>query len=481
MAPLSYHIYKSLLGLFGSRLEGLLSSRSAKGKEDPNRLNERMGVASLPRPDEPLIWLNAASVGEVLSALALIERLLDERPNLRILVTTGTVTSAEVLVKRLEQGNLAIKKARTRVFHQFVPLDRQDWIDRFLDHWHPNLVLWMESELWPNMLNSLETRNIPAILVNARMSPRSFQRWKVAKGMAGFMLRKFRRIFTQSEAGAGRLKELGAKDPVFLGNLKFTTEPLPFDPVQLEILRQEIADRPCWVLASSHPGEEEVAFYIHRKLIKDHQDILTIIVPRHPHRADQIVRTANDSHLEVARRSKGECIQLWHDVYLVDTLGELGLFYRLAKTACIGGSLVDFGGHNPIEAAQLGCSILFGPYMENFNGLSQELKEAGAATQVETAEALAQHISNRLKKPELIEDDGKRALAYVAVHVEVLDRIMQELGPILDEAGITATPATAEAAEAANVVKATERLEDSDATKTSEDDETYTDNQDAIA
>ena len=273
-------LYRGLTAIAAPFIDFYLSRRLARGKEDPSRLTERRGVASRERPDGPLIWLHAASVGEAQSALALIRRILDSHAGLHVLVTTGTVTSAQLLADRLPP----------RSFHQFVPVDRLSWVRRFLDYWRPDLSLWMESDLWPNLLSETVNRGLPAVLVNGRMSSRSYNRWRRVSGFARRLIRGFSLCLAQTEEQAERLRALGADQVKCVGNLKFSAAPLPGDEDDLRVLRDAIGDRPIWLAASTHPGEEAMVADVHDRLAARYPNLLTLIVPRHPSRGADVAR-----------------------------------------------------------------------------------------------------------------------------------------------------------------------------------------------
>jgi 3-deoxy-D-manno-octulosonic-acid transferase len=415
-------LYRAATRLARPFLNDLIRRRTAEGKEDPERVAERRGIPSRPRPEGPLVWLHAASVGEAQSALSLIAKLLASDASLSILVTTGTVTSARLLASRLPE----------RSFHQFVPLDVPGWVGGFLDHWRPDLALWMESELWPNMLTGLRRRGIPAVLINARMSALSFAKWRRAAPIARSLLACFDLCLAQSDGQADRLRRLGAGNVSCLGNLKFSAAPLPAAAAELAALEPALRNRTVLLFASTHDGEERIAGDIHRRLRRDHAALLTVIVPRHPIRAEDIARDLRALGLGVKRRSLKEAVMERDDVYLADTMGELGLFYRLADLAVIGGSLVPHGGHNPLEAAQLDCAVLYGPDMANFQAVAEELGQAGAAVACADAAALEAAVQR------LLDDDGARlALAHAAkavadAHRDVVDRVLESLQPYLD-------------------------------------------------
>jgi 3-deoxy-D-manno-octulosonic-acid transferase len=427
-------VYRGLTVALGPLIVALLRVRRWRGKEDPLRFTERLGRASLPRPKTPLAWLHAASVGEAASLLALIDRLERERPGLALLVTTGTVTSAKLLRSRLRPG---------RTQHQYVPVDRPAYVHAFLEHWRPDLAIWVESELWPNLIGATQARGVPTILLNARISQQSYRRWRRFPSLLRPLLERFAVCLAQDAAQAERLNQLGAAAET-VGDLKSAAAPLPADPAELERLRAAIGDRPLWLAASTHPGEEEIAAEIHRRLALRHPGLLTIVAPRHPTRGEAIAAAFAADGLTVARRAHGEPIVADSDIYLADTLGEMGLFYRLAEIVFVGGSLTPVGGHNPVEPALLGCAILHGPDMTNCAAVARALDDAGGAMPVAGAVELSACVDR------LLGDRGERqsrAVAAAAVAARdngVLDRILERLGPWLDRLAprreITETP-----------------------------------------
>jgi 3-deoxy-D-manno-octulosonic-acid transferase len=399
-----------------------LRQRRKRGKEDPIRFGERRGVPSGPRPPGALVWIHAASVGEATAMLGLIRRLLQSRPELEILVTTGTVTSARLLEKQLP--------ARAR--HQYVPADLPRWIGRFLDHWRPGLALWVESELWPNLVLATHARGIPMVLVNGRLSARSYRRWRHWPGLIGPVLGAFNLCLAQDEHQAERLRKLGARQVATAGDLKAAAEALPSDHSELLRLGGWIGARPVWLAASTHAGEEEIAARVHRQLAADHPGLLTIIVPRHPARGVAIAALLRAQGLRIDRRALGEPIRTETDVYLADTMGELGLFYRLVSIAFIGGSLVAKGGHNPFEAARLNCAVLHGPDMSNCAGMAAALAVAGAAETVISTETLARAVSALLADRRLRLERGAAGARVAAAGLGILDTVLERLAPVLE-------------------------------------------------
>lgn len=420
MLPL---LYRMLTRPLGPMAVVYLALRRKRGKEDPVRFRERRGFASAARPQGPLAWIHAASVGEATAALGLIERLLNTRPDLAILVTTGTVTSAYLLESRLP--------ARAR--HQFAPADLPHWVTRFLDHWRPDLAIWVESELWPNLVLTTHARGIPMVLTNARLSARSYDRWRRCPGLIGPMLRAFDLCLAQDQQQAERFRSLGARQVETVGDLKSAAASLPFERPELLRLRLAIGPRPVWVAASTHDGEEQVAARVHSEIAAKFPGLLTIIAPRHPLRAEAIGALLGAHGLRVARRARGEPLTRETDVYLADTMGELGLFYRLSEIAFIGGSLAGKGGHNPFEAARLDCAVLHGPDMSNCAGMAAALAAAGASETVTDAETLAQAVTALLSDRRLRAERAAAAARVAAAGLGVLDAVLERLPAWLDQ------------------------------------------------
>jgi 3-deoxy-D-manno-octulosonic-acid transferase len=393
-----------LIGLY-------LRRRLGKGREHPERFGERFGYPGTERPPGELLWCHAASVGEAISVIPLLERYQAAHPDWTVLLTTGTLTSAALVASRAIPG----------LIHQFVPVDRPDAVARFLDFWQPSVALWVESELWPNLVRETRRRGVPMGLINARMSARSFKNWQRWPGAIRHLLGCFDGVLAQSAEDAKRLMQLGAGQVVTLGNLKSAAPPLPVDDKELRSLRAIIGDRPCWLAASVHPEEVEDIVVVQRYLNLQWPDCLTIIVPRHPERGAEWAQMYFDK-ADVRLRSKGD----WPDgkVYIADTLGELGLFYRLAPVSFVGGSFAPLGGHNPLEPARVGSAILFGPHQFNFQDVSDALRSAGAAEEVEDAPALASAIMALRKEPRLRSTMTEAAARVAAAETAVLDHVL---------------------------------------------------------
>ena len=420
-------LYRLLTFLAAPLLRASLARRAAKGREDPARLRERFGRASLKRPDGPLIWLHAASVGETNSILPLIDDILASRPAQRILLTTGTLTSAQLVAKRQS----ARSDWRGRLLHQFAPLDRTAWITAFLDHWRPDAGFWAESELWPNTIAACRRRGVPLIMVNGRLSAKSFAGWQRFGAAARHLLGSFALLMAQDETTADRLQALGLEDIKVPGNLKLDAPPLPAEATALAALTEALGTRPRWLAASTHPGEEAQIGEAHRLLQPAHAGLLTLIVPRHPDRGDGLAAELRAAGFAVAQRSRGEQPDAATDLYLMDTLGELGLAYRLCDKVLMGGTLVPHGGQNPIEAARLDCALLHGPHVANFQEIFDALAAQQAAAEVADAATLAAQLGALLQMPAETERLAAAAKTYAAAMTGTRARVLELMRPWL--------------------------------------------------
>lgn len=430
IAATAFGLYR-VFGLIAAPLIGRhMKKRRDRGKEHPERFGERFGLSDRPRPEGPLVWIHGSSVGESVSALPLIERLRAERPGLQILVTTGTVTSARTMAERLPEG----------VIHQFAPIDTLSAVRRFFEHWQPQLGLIIESEFWPNLLLEAKARGIPLHLINGRMSPKSFRGWKRSGPIFRGLLDCFEGIQAQSPEDQKHYQALGFADCSLPGNLKFAAPPLTADPDLLAQFEEDLGDRPRWLLYSSHPGEEVRIAETHRQIAWKHPQLLTMIVPRHPERGPALAERIRELDLNVAQRSRGHPLTAETEIYLADTLGELGLWFRLNSIAMMGGTLIRKGGQNPIEAARLGCAIVCGQHTENFVRIVEDMIDAGAIRRItERPGDLAFAVSRLLQEPEKVAEMSDAAVAYAESQNGVLDRIMEELKPAFDRLGQNST------------------------------------------
>jgi len=417
--PLALRAYQLGSALGTPIASQLLTRRQKRGKEHPERLRERLGQPSMPRPKGPLVWVHGASVGEMLATIALIERLRAQ--DFAVLVTSGTVTSAALAEQRLPNG----------VTHQFIPLDAPRFVRRFLDHWRPGLALFVESDLWPNLICSSAKRKIPMIIINGRLSERSFKRWRRVPGVIAALLNQFDLCLAQSATDAERYAKLGAPRVSATGNLKLDVPALPADEAALRRLKDIVGKRPVMLAASTHAGEEAAIIGAHRRLRAKFPSLLTIVVPRHPARGESIAEEAKGAGLSVALRSRRAQPMPDIGIYIADTLGELGLMYRLAPIVFMGGSLASHGGQNPIEAIRLGAAIIHGSQVWNFAEIYAALDAARGAQPVADEEALATRLGAWLADPAARQAAADAAAATIKKLSGALERTWTALDPYL--------------------------------------------------
>lgn len=404
--------------------------RAFRKKEIKNRIPERFGKTFHHRPDGKLIWFHAASNGEALSALPLIHAMLELPCAPTILVTTMTTTAAQLMEKRLPDD---------KCIHQFIPFDHQTWINRFHKHWSPDMAIWVESELWPNHLLALKEKNIPAMLVNARLSEKSLRRWKIADGWFRHILSAFDPILAQTQRDQTHLQALGIPHVHMAGNLKDIALPLPYDAIAFDDMRLSVGPRPTLLFASTHEGEEEIIAGIHKQLKNSFPDLLSIIVPRHPNRAGDIAKITKKHALNTSVRSLKMSPRTDTDIYIADTLNELGLFYRLCSVVFVGNSLntKPGGGHNLLEPALLDCAIISGADLHNFSVLAKEMPPQGACRIVDDQNTLLQACKNLLQNVEQRQKMAQNALAYAHdKQSQGLDNILKPCETIFQTAGL---------------------------------------------
>jgi 3-deoxy-D-manno-octulosonic-acid transferase len=395
----------------------VLKIRERSGKEDPYRRDERLGIAGQPRPDGVLVWVHAASVGETNAVLPVIEGLTNARPDITVLLTTGTVTSASLAARRLGP----------RCIHQFVPLDAPEYAARFLDHWRPDLAVFTESEIWPSLIIETSNRSIPIALVNARLSHRSRSRWQRAKGMAAALFNRFDVVLAQNDRLAFGFGSLGARRVESVGNLKIDAPPPPVDLAELEALKSALSGRPGFVAASTHEGEEEIIAEAHRQLARTFEGFCTAIAPRHPERGTPLAERLKELGFTVAQRSRGALPDARTDIYIADTIGELGTLYALYPVAFIGGSLVERGGQNPIEAVRHGSAVITGPNWQNFPDPYRALLGHDGAIEVNDAAALATAVSALISDPDALDRTRERATGALTTLSGALEKTVTTL------------------------------------------------------
>ncbi|MBY0558372.1 glycosyltransferase N-terminal domain-containing protein [Hyphomicrobium sp.] len=360
-----------------------LNMRGQQGKEDPNRRGERLGFAGRPRPEGQVVWVHAASVGETNAILPLIDSLLDANPHIHILLTTGTKTSAEIAAHRLPP----------RALHQYVPLDVPHYVSRFLDHWKPSISIFTESDIWPNLILGTAERGIPLVLVNARMSPRSISRWRKYAAVGRPLFSRFAAVLSQNSQITRAMKRLGAPNVITAGNLKIDSPPPPVNADLLASLKNAVGQRPLFLAASTHPGEDTVIAAAHSLMRRQIEGLLTIIVPRHPERGGGLAASLGGLGLRTQLRSRSSTPETDTEIYVADTIGELGTFYSMSPVSLVGGSLVEHGGQNPIEAVRLGSCVLTGPFTHNFRDAYAALFREGGAVEVRSSDDIARQVT----------------------------------------------------------------------------------------
>ena len=376
--PLKF--YRLMTNLLSFTAPLILKKRENQRKEDPARRNERLGKPLIPRPEGQLIWFHAASVGETNAILPILPELKKRKPDANILLTTGTLTSAKLAEARA--GDIAV--------HQFIPLDAQKFVKNFLNHWQPDLAIIAESEIWPNLILETSMAKIPLLLINARLSKKSFRSWKRYSPISRPLFARLDLVLAQTDRIADWYRILGSTDVRLSGNLKVDAPPPPIDLEKKKALAEAINDRPVFLATSTHPGEDIIIAEAHRKMARDIPGLLTIIAPRHPERGIAISEELRNIGLKVALRSQNELPNERHDIYIADTIGELGTLYSLSPLAFIGGSLIPHGGQNPIEAIKLDTVVMTGHYHQNFINIYRALLKPDGAIELNNADEIAE-------------------------------------------------------------------------------------------
>jgi len=417
--PLGLKSWRLLTGALSPLARPYLRQRASRGKEDWARVNERLGLSGLPRPKGRVIWVHGASVGESLAALPLIERFV-ETANTTVLVTSGTVTSAAMMSQRLPSGAV----------HQFVPLDTPSAVTRFLDHWKPEIGLFVESDLWPNLILAAKARGVKLALVNARISARSAQGWRRAPKSVALLLSAFDMVLAQDGEIATRFKNLGARKVEVVGSLKADAPPLPVDEEALAALRLAIGDRPVLVAAQTHPGEDETVLPAHDQLRAQFPDLLTVLVPRHTARGADLEMLCGSRAFR--RRSSGGQVGTQTAIYIADTMGELGLFYRLVPFCFLGGTLVPLGGHNVLEPAQLHCAVLAGPHTQSAPRAFEAVLNAQGFGRIASSADLAREAGRLLGDANAAREAGDAAARGAASLSGAVARTIQALKCLID-------------------------------------------------
>ena len=423
--PLPLKFYHSASAALGPLLPLWVNKRAKNGKEDPLRAAERYGIASAPRPSGPLVWMHGASVGECTMLLPLIAQFRKDRPDITVLITSATVTAAALLADRLPSGCL----------HQYIPLDRPKYVCAFLDHWQPDMALWAESEIWPNMIIEADRRGIKMALINARMSEKSLSGWAKRKTSAEAVFSRFDLILAADKRTGDSLGWFTARDIPATGNLKDAARPLPAEPQALAMMRGAVKERPVWCAASTHKGEDEIILRAHQEVLAAHPNALLILAPRHPERREDILRLIDAKALSAASRSQQDRLSASANVYLFDTIGEMGLAYRLSALTFVCGSLISgLSGHNPLEPARLGSAVMTGGHIASFADIYNAMFKFSAAQRILSPEIIGKEIINLLGAPDTLaalQDNGRR---FAKSRNDVLAFVWSELAPLMPEA-----------------------------------------------
>jgi 3-deoxy-D-manno-octulosonic-acid transferase len=412
--PFALRVYGAMTGLLSGFLPGILQRRATKGKEDSARIGERLGTAPIERPKGKLVWFHGASVGESIVALSVAQHMRAKVPDLRFLFTSGTKTSADLIARKLMPGDV----------HRYVPVDVPRATAAFISGWAPDLAVFVEGEIWPNLIIAARKAAIPTALINARMTTKSITNWARRKAAAGYLFDGFDLVLPADERTKLGLTRLRSGPIGEAGNLKLASPAPEVDSKLLQELRVAIGDRPVWLAASTHDGEDKVLIMAHNALMMAAPDALMILAPRHPNRANDVEVDCRMAGIVPMRRSKGQVPAAHDPIWLWDTIGELGLALSLAPVTFMGGSLVrGVGGHNPVEPAQLGSAIVSGALVHNFEGLYQELEDAGGARIIDDpmSDRIAMAIAGLIGNPEQRDKEIEAARGVVARGAGAMD------------------------------------------------------------
>ena len=395
-----HFLYKFFTYLFYPFAPIYLLIRKLRNKEDSNRYKERLSKINTPRSGGILIWFHVASVGEAMSILPLIENFIQDQKINKILITSITLSSGKILEKRFNQN--------AKVVHQFLPLDIPILTNKFLNHWKPNLSIFIDSEIWPNLILQISKKKIPLLLVNARITKKTFIRWKLLTNFAKKIFGKFDLCIASNKESENYLSVLGAKNIKNVGNLKFSNIKNNSNNKLDSFLLDKIKNRKIWCAASTHPNEEIICAKSHLLIKKNYNNILTIIIPRHIDRVKKITKELSKLNLKVSLYSQADQINISTDILLVDSYGEVSKFFNISKYVFLGKSLIKSllmdSGQNPIEAARLGCKIFHGPNVSNFVEIYEYLKTLGITKEVKNYEELSQSIVEEFKEDKAKDD-----------------------------------------------------------------------------
>ena len=383
-----FFIYQALLSLLIIFSPIIFIFRFFKNKENKRSICEKVCFSSKNRGSGKIIWFHGASVGEILSIVPLLEKYEKHKSIKKILLTTSTLSSSKVIKK------LKFKK----MIHQFYPLDHTLFVKKFLNHWKPNLAIFIESEIWPAMFKEINKKKIPLILLNARITRKTFKRWIKLKEFAQSIFNNILISYPQNQETKLYLKKLGSKKIIKIGNLKFVENKFEKQISNSKKFRSIFQNKKVWVASSTHKNEEIFCARAHIELKKQNKNLITIIIPRHVHRTEEIVRDIQNLGLNIALHSSNNSNLKNKDIYIVDTFGETKKFHKIASSVFLGGSIISRGGQNPLEAARFGARILHGPNVDNFKDVYKLLKFFKISKHINSPKKLASLISFKKNK-----------------------------------------------------------------------------------
>ena len=424
-----FGFYNLGINIISPFARGILSKRIKAGKEDANRVEERFGISEFARPEIPnggkLIWFHGASVGETAIGLGIADSLRQKDPKLRFLFTSQTMTAANIIAKRMGKGDV----------HQYFPLDKKEYVKKFLDYWQPNAAIFLEGEIWVNMLMELSNREIPHFLLNARMTAKTINNWLKYKAVSCKLFSEFEYAHAANAIVAEALGEFGYKGKVKCGNLKTASKPLAINDDEVAQLKNTIGNRKVWLAASTHDGEDELVLKAQEILKISNTNALLIIAPRHIERTETIILQAQKLGLKVARRNNHQSPNEDIDVYLWDTMGELGNAFKISEVSLICGSLVaGIGGHNPIEPAQINSAIISGGYVHNFADIYNDMELAQAAIIINhpTERDIALNISSLLFNDDQRGEMITNAANYLLDNQEIYHNVVKDIFELIE-------------------------------------------------
>jgi len=373
-----FFFYRILINLILLLSPIIILIRLLQIKEDPLRFKEKLGFYSKKKLKGKLIWFHGASVGEILSVIPLIEKLEKNKQIKQILITSNTLSSSKIL------SRLKLKKT----IHQFLPIDTDYNTNKFLSYWDPSIAIFIDSEIWPNMITNIKKKNISLMLINARITKKSFTKWNFFPSSAKKLFQNFDMCLSSSLESKNYLKLLGAKKISYIGNLKFTQSEKTADELSSNI-KKFFLTRKIWCASSTHELEEKICANIHKKLKIKYKNLLTVIIPRHIHRTKKIIKEIKELNLKIHLHDSRKKIDEETDIYLVNSFGQTQSFFKACKTVFLGGSIIEHGGQNPLEAAKYGCQILHGPNVWNFKEIYNLLEVHGVSNKITTTKQLS--------------------------------------------------------------------------------------------